>query len=236
MRQRALMILFGLSLATLGLALPGAALGSAASEQKQGASALRGFDRGGKHCSSLTRSDLDHIGEYLMGRMVGSSSAHDAMDDLMERMMGTEATEQMHVALGQRSTGCGSGEAPRSFQSMMGAVGMMGLGPLSGKASRSSGIGSMMGGNGRGFGGMMGRSYGSGGDDDTDGVEIAILVMLGVLIALAITALWLWRQQRRRGSGSALDILNERFAHGELDAEDYERRRRMLEGPGANST
>jgi putative membrane protein len=170
-----------------------------------------------------------------MGRMVGPSSAHDAMDNLMERMMGTEATEQMHVALGERSTVCGRGEAPRSFQNMMGAVGMMGLGPLSGNASRSSGFGPMMGGRGQGFGGMMGRYGGSGSDDYSNGLEIAVITMLGVLIALGIGALWLWRRPRRLGRGSALDILNERFAQGELDAEDYERRRRLLEAPDASS-
>jgi len=35
--------------------------------------------------------------------------------------------------------------------------------------------------------------------------------------------------QRHRGSG-ALDILNERYARGEIDKAEYDERRRVLEG------
>ena len=35
---------------------------------------------------------------------------------------------------------------------------------------------------------------------------------------------------QRRGSGGALDILNERYARGEINKADYDERRRVLKG------
>lgn len=62
---------------------------------------------------------------------------------------------------------------------------------------------------------------------------------LVVLVALAIR--WLLRQERGdggRAAGSAtgaakatpLDILSERYARGEIDDDEYERRRKLLTG------
>jgi uncharacterized membrane protein len=211
---------------------PGAAFASTVSEQRQGATALQRFERGGKHCSLLTGADLDHIGEYEMGRMSGSTPAHEAMDSLMERMMGEAATDRMHVALGERYTGCGRGEIPASFGAI---AGMMGSMSGRGRPSASQGNGSlglMVGGGGGAFGSMMGRRYHGGGDDDSDAVEIVILVLLAMLAAVGIAALWLSRRAHRVPSSSALDILNERLARGELDERDYESRRRAIESPG----
>jgi uncharacterized membrane protein len=40
--------------------------------------------------------------------------------------------------------------------------------------------------------------------------------------------MWMMRGHRRRGGTNSLDILNERFARGEIDQVEYEERRRVL--------
>jgi putative membrane protein len=59
--------------------------------------------------------------------------------------------------------------------------------------------------------------------------------LLGVLILLAIIALIAraggWRRHgfyRRGGGGGALDIIEERFARGEIDKTEFEEKRKLL--------
>jgi putative membrane protein len=67
-------------------------------------------------------------------------------------------------------------------------------------------------------------------------IGIAFWVLVITLVVLAIR--WLIRQDRGSrlppdGSGTGgdpLDILRSRYARGEIDDEEYERRRRMLTG------
>jgi putative membrane protein len=56
---------------------------------------------------------------------------------------------------------------------------------------------------------------------------LVILVFWGGLIALAI---WAVRRFRRPSgtSGNALNILNDRFARGEIDQQEYEKRKAAL--------
>ena len=65
---------------------------------------------------------------------------------------------------------------------------------------------------------------------------LMMLVFLGVVVALVVVGVrWLGtsehsplRQPPRQGERSALDILKERLARGEIDVADYEERRRAL--------
>lgn len=95
-------------------------------------------DAGTATCNSLSPSDFEHLGEYVMERMVGSPSAHEAMNARMEAMMGGATADRMHEALGRRYVGCATTTTGSG-------VGMMGGG-------------SMMGGP-RGWGAMMGADY-----------------------------------------------------------------------------
>jgi putative membrane protein len=54
------------------------------------------------------------------------------------------------------------------------------------------------------------------------------VVIWGGLIALVV---WAILRLTRRGSDNALGILKERFARGEIDQQEYEKRKRALEGP-----
>jgi uncharacterized membrane protein len=162
------------------------------------------------------------------------------MDALMRSMIGEGAEEQMHTYMGRRFAGCGGGRLPAGFGTMMGTMAAMmggrggsGLGPGNGL-----GAGSMMdpGGRGGGYGGyapgsMMGGSRASNDDDDMPaGMWAAMLVLLAILLLIAAVAAWRWRPAQPPSRQSAAEILAQRYAAGDIDAQDYERRRRLIGG------
>jgi hypothetical protein len=55
-------------------------------------------------CPKIGDDEFGYMGEYFMGLMMGEY--HEAMDELMENMMGEEGTEAMHEVLGKRLSGC----------------------------------------------------------------------------------------------------------------------------------
>ena len=214
-------LLFALSLGASG------ALAQTGSEQTQGAALLRSVQQGQKSCTQLTDSDFELIGEAWMGQVLGSTQAHDAMNNLMSSMMGQSGEQQMHQFMGRRASGCGGGTAPAGFAAMMGRMGMMG--------AYQGGVG-MMGGQssngGYGYGGMMGGSPNNqnGGNDD-DGISAGAMVgMMAVPIIAIALALLIFKPWRR--SGNAREQLERRFASGDLTAEEYRERKKLLEGGG----
>lgn len=220
-RARGLMLAIGLVALLLALA-PAPAPASTASEQREGQGLLRSIESGRSSCSDLATADFERIGEYVMGRMAGSTSAHEQMNELMRSMMGARSEEQMHVFMGKRFSDCGAGTIPSGFGGMMGMMGMMG---------GDSGSGAQ----GPGFGSMMG-SVGYNSDRDGDGwsgAAIVMTVLMGVLLALAVGALLFWRPwsgASGRSPRSPLALLDARYARGDIGAEEYERRRQALGG------
>lgn len=81
--------------AVLAAALAAPALG--ATEAQQGGQLLQRLQSGTTTCTSLITSDFDHVGEYVMERMLGSASAHQAMNRQMAAMMGSGGETQAHV-------------------------------------------------------------------------------------------------------------------------------------------
>lgn len=214
-----------LAAALLGAPSPASA-GDPQGSNAQGAALLGAVQDGSKGCGDLSSGDFAAIGEYTMGRMIGSTQGHEAMDSFMSTMMGTGSERRVHEAMGRRFSGCGGGQLPAGFGRMMGAVNAMGMmgGGMMGAASQG----------GRPYGGpasMMG-DYTSGGganaNDDDGPSAAAMLGMMAVLIgAVALAALWLG--PRRRPAGP-LKTLEQRYARGELTAEEYQDRKRLLEG------
>lgn len=218
---------------------PGVASGLEA-EERRGAELLRALERGEASCGELSRDEFMALGELAMGRMLGSSRAHEAMDRRIAAMIGERRLDRMHEVMGIRFSGCGNPRFPRGLGGMIGPMGMMGgLGP-----------GGMMG--GRGFDpGEPGR-YGPprAGEDDRaapgrrfepgarmgfyrerDGVPAWLaIVSLILLAAVLLTVFFLLARPRRHEGSRPLDLLAERFARGEIGAEEYAERRRLLEG------
>src|SRR3989338_6851428 len=75
-----------------------------AREEKEGRAILEKLQVKQVTCDKLNDDDFERLGEYYMGQKLGDS--HESMNALMERMMGENGEEQMHVVMGKRLSGC----------------------------------------------------------------------------------------------------------------------------------
>lgn len=196
---------FALGATLIGLLLCAPLASATPQEEQQGSRLLQELESGKLECSDASTSDFELVGEYAMGRMFDSPAQHEAMDQMMRRMMGDRSEESAHEAMGRRFSGCGGGQMPAGFGRMMGAVNAMGM-----------------------MGGYGYYSSADENDDDFDGLSAAAMVgTMAVLIGSIILALLLLARRRPNGP---LEILERRYASGELSAEEYQERRRLLEG------
>lgn len=210
-------------------ALAAAPAMGATSEEQQGAQLLRNLQAGKATCTSLSTTNFERIGEYVMGRMLGSSAAHDAMNRQMAAMMGSGGETQAHVFMGQRFAGCATGRAPVAFGAMMG---MMGAGMM-GSAYGGNATSTMMGSGNRGTGGMMGFGYVSPTASRNNGWssgDTVMVILMGLLIGLAIGAFAAWRPWRHKAVKTPLETLQARYARGDIDQQEFDRRRQALGG------
>lgn len=215
-------LLVGLSLALAPTAL-------AQGPEEQGARLLSEVERGEADCADLDDQDFAAIGEFVMGRMLDSPQAHEAMDRVMASMMGDAGLERMHEVMGERLADCGRPGFPAEVGPMMGLMQMMGGGTMGGFDGTMGGpAGSGQGyGPAAGSGAMMGFDRGVDDDDDDPGAWMAILML--VLVAGVGVAAFAIARPKRAGS-APLDLLAQRFARGEMTTDDYEQRRALLEG------
>ena len=89
----------------------GPALASLADEVAAGRQVARELRVGEAECSRLAADDFEHLGEYVMERMLGSRSAHEAMNERMASMLGHANSERMHELMGRCYAGCGTAAA-----------------------------------------------------------------------------------------------------------------------------
>jgi hypothetical protein len=122
------------------LLIPAPAGAALVDEQRQGQNLIAQLQAGTKSCNDLAADDLDHMGEYVMFRALGSTALHQEMNDRMTLMMGDQAETRMHQLLGGRYAGCS-----RSGLGRAGAGSMMAGGGMMGGGYPNSGWGSMMG-------------------------------------------------------------------------------------------
>jgi hypothetical protein len=85
-----------------------------ADEQRQGDELVAQLQAAARSCSDLSAADFDCIGEYVMGRALGSVSAHQVMNGRMRLMLGQGGEQRMHELTGRRFTGCANGSAAGS--------------------------------------------------------------------------------------------------------------------------
>jgi uncharacterized membrane protein len=229
-RARHFALAIGAILVLLGLnATPGLA---SASEERQGAQLLQSVEAGKQRCQQLSRSQFELIGEYVMGRMLGSTARHDAMNQRIRTTTSASGEVQAHVFMGQRFAGCATGAAPAAFGSMMGMMGNYsganGGGMSNGRGGMSNG---REGGTGFGTGGMGGSGSRAGADNGWSSTDTVLVILLAVLAA-ALLALAAWRPWRRSPPKTPFDVLSDRYARGDIDSAEYEQRRHALESPG----
>ena len=108
------------------------ALASLADEVAAGQEVAQRLQAGATSCNQLSDAGLEHLGEYVMERMLGSRATHRAMNDRMTAMMGGANTERMHELMGRRYAGCGTQGA---------GAGTMGPGMMGGGSGAASGGG-----------------------------------------------------------------------------------------------
>lgn len=163
-----------------------AASAASAATGARGAQVLEQVQAGDLRCRSLSTAELERIGEYVMGRMLGSPSAHAVTDRQMTAAMGVAGERQAHVFMRQRFSGCATGRAPSSFGTMMGMVGA-GMSRAAAAGPRTTGH----------DGGMMHRVSSPSDGDGWSSAQTVTIVLLGLLIVLVAGALLAWRPWRR---------------------------------------
>lgn len=188
--------------------------GHTAREEAEGKEIWEKLEDNELTCDDLTDENFGSLGEYFMGQMAGDS--HEAMNNMMIAMMGEEGEEEMHVAMGKRMSGCEPNAAIP--QGMMNG-GMMQM---------------MMG------GGMMGNGWNSSAFNNfTNPMSMMnfgfapfgwiFMILFWGLIIFGIVALIKWLiGQNKTGTieKSALDILKERYAKGEINKKEFEEKKK----------
>lgn len=186
-------------------------------EEAEGGSILNKLQAEQLKCASLADQDYELLGEYFMGQRLGD--AHESMNNMMKLMLGKEGEEQMHVVLGKRLSGCDTTVAwPQSNFGFMPMLGMMG------GWSNYDNFNQLNPNN------MMNFGYSPFGFGFFGPV---FMIIFWGLVILAIVALvrWMAGQGGRRyyhGGNSALDILKERYAKGEIDKKEFEEKKKDL--------
>ena len=167
-------------------------------------------------CENLSDEQLGVLGEYFMGQMAGDS--HAAMNAMMIQAHGEDGEEQIHIVMGKRLSGCDTSAAfPAISGGWMPMMNMMWGGwssPLDGNNSINN---------------MMNFGFGPFG-----GFGWIFMVLWWVLIIAGIVALIKWLTSQSRGTNnhekSALDVLKERYAKGEMNRDEFEAKKKDLQG------
>lgn len=171
-------------------------------------------------CNQLTDTNFDNLGDYFMDQMMGT--AHRAMEQAVINQSSQAGLDAMHIAMGKRFSGCDPSAAY--------PAGMMGYGMMGGYGGYNNGSWSAPYQNNPMFN-MMGYGYGPGwGYMGTGGwifmVLFWILVVFGIV---ALVRLGIHGGRHHRGEKSALEILKERYAKGEIDRKEFEEKKKDLE-------
>jgi hypothetical protein len=157
----------------------------AAGAQQQGAALLARVQNGHTSCSKLSSSDLELMGEYDMGRIMGSTAAYNTMNAQMQATIGANGKQLAYRFMGERLGGCAAGNGPVAFGTMMGMMGTSEMGASYGSAHPAGSYGSSM---------MGGYRSSSGGTS----ARMIVACVLGALVVLALILLLLTRRTPRR--------------------------------------
>ncbi|NCN52987.1 hypothetical protein GW950_00810 [Candidatus Wolfebacteria bacterium] len=165
-------------------------------------------------CKNLNDEQYGVLGEYFMGQMSGNS--HAAMNAMMIQTHDEDGEEQIHIVMGKRLSGC---DTSAIFPSGSGGwIPMMNMmwGGWSSPFSSDNLTNNMM---NFGFGPFGGFGW-------------IFMILWWVLIIAGIVVLikWLMSQSHDNSNHrkSALEILQERYAKGEIDKKEFEEKKKDL--------
>lgn len=173
-------------------------------------------------CKDLTDDNFGTLGEYFMGQMLGDS--HEAMNNMMIRMMGEKSEEQAHIVMGKRLSGCDTSAVFSSAST--GFIPMMSM--MWGGWSSPSGFNNQLNNSMMNFGFTPFGGFG----------WIFMIVFWGFIIWVIVA---LVRGGFRNGHScghdhddmrgkdkSPLEILKERYAKDEIDKKEFEEKKKDL--------
>ena len=181
-------------------------------EEQEGKELWRKLQAKEVACENLSDEQFGVLGEYFMGQMAGDS--HAAMNAMMIQTHGEEGEEQIHIVMGKRLSGCDTSAAfPAGSSGWMPMMNMMWGGWSSPFGSNNS------------TNNMMNFGFGPFG-----GFGWIFMPLWWVLIIAGIVALikWLTSQSRGNHEKSALEVLKERYAKGEIDKKEFEEKKKDL--------
>jgi len=165
-------------------------------------------------CENLGNEQFGVLGEYFMGQMAGES--HAAMNAMMIQAHGEDGEEQIHIVMGKRLSGCDTSAAfPVGSGGWMPMMNMMWGGWSSPFGSNNS------------TNNMMNFGFGPFG-----GFGWIFMILWWVLIIAGIVALIRWLTSQSHDTNthgkSALEILQERYAKGEINKQEFEEKKKDL--------
>ncbi len=159
-------------------------------------------------CEKVTDEQFEELGEALMSLMHPDENEHALMDQMMGGE-GSESLKDMHIIMGKRYLRCGDAAVGMPMMQMMG---------------RGGDYDYMMGRN------MMGyNSFGA--DAGWSWFTWILMILFWVLIIagfIVLIAFWVKKIKNGVKERSALDILKERYAKGEIDRKDFEEMKKEL--------
>ena len=165
-------------------------------------------------CANLSDEEFETLGEYFMGQMTGNS--HAAMNAMMIQMHGEDGEERIHIVMGKRLSGCDTSASVNGISG--GWMPMMNM--------MTGGWSSPLGSN------QTNNSMMNFGFTPFGGFGWIFMILWWALIIAGIVALIKWLTSQSRGNGtrekSALEILKERYAKGEIDKKEFEERKKDL--------
>ncbi|MDP4007894.1 MAG: SHOCT domain-containing protein [Candidatus Peregrinibacteria bacterium] len=187
--------------------------GHTAREEAEGKEVRGKLQAGELKCEDLSDENFGALGEYFMGQMTGDS--HEAMNNMMIAMLGEEGEEEMHVAMGKRMSDCEPNAAMP--QNMMMGGGMMG--DWSNSSALNNNLTNPMSMMNFGFAPFAGFGW-------------VFMILWWVLIIAGIVALvkWITGQNKTESENNktALDILKERYAKGDINKKEFEEKKKDL--------
>ena len=184
-----------------------------AREEQEGKKLWGQLQAKGIACENLSNEQFGVLGEYFMGQMAGNS--HAAMNAMMIQMHDEEGEEQIHIVMGMRISGCDTSTAfptiSDSWMPMMNIIWGGWSSPFNNNSTNN-----MM-----NFGFIPFVSFGW-----------IFMILWWVLIIVGIIALIKWFTNQSRDTHnrekSALEILQERYAKGEIDKKEFEEKKKDL--------
>lgn len=174
-------------------------------------------------CQQITDEQFEKLGEAVMGIMHPDPTEHE----LMDKMMGGEGSQSLktvHISMGKRYLGCGGEMMNGGMTGMTGMTGMMADGPM-GSWWQTNKLT-----NKNNFNSIMGNFFNSPLGWFGFGLGWLLMILFWILIIVALLALirWLWSGGEKPKEGTALEILKERYAKGEISKKEFEEKKRNL--------